>query len=99
MLRYPLGRKYLEQTLQGVREQGIAQVTISQHPSDFLEDGKIIVANADTCFFLGMELSAIEKLKLTPQLERCSRQPGRGTDVLYRQRVWAFQGPGQSRGA
>ncbi len=78
MLRYPLGRKYLEQTSRGVREQGIAQVTISQHPSDFLEDGKIIVANAGTCFFLGMEISAIEKLKLTPQLERCSRQLGWG---------------------
>lgn len=70
MLRHPLGRKYLEQTSRGVRKQGIAQVTISQHPSDFLEDGKIIVANAGTCFFLGMEMSAIEKLKLTQQLSR-----------------------------
>ncbi len=61
-----------------MREQGIAQVTISQHPSDFLEDGKIIVANAGTCFFLGMEMSAIEKLKLTPQLERvlAAARPG-----------------------
>ncbi len=78
MLRHPLGRKYLEQTSRGVRKQGIAQVTISQHPNDFLEDGKIIVANAGTCFFLGMEMSAIEKLKLTPQLERvlAAARPG-----------------------
>lgn len=70
ILRHPHGRKYLEQSSRGVRKYGIAQATISQHPNDFLRDGEVIVANAGTCFFLGMETSAVEKLKLTPQLER-----------------------------
>lgn len=70
ILRHPHGRKYLEQSSRGVRKYGIAQATISQHPNDFLRDGEVIVANAGTCFFLGMDASAIAHLNLTPQLER-----------------------------
>lgn len=81
MLRHPRGRKYLEESSRGVRKYGIAQATISQHPNDFLRDGEVIVANAGTCFFLGMETSAIEKLNLTPRLERVLTQARRGEVV------------------
>jgi hypothetical protein len=82
MLRHPAGRKYLEQSARGVRKLGIAQVTISQHPDDFLEDGKVIVANAGSCFFLGMQNAAIAKLKLTPQLEQILARAKPGEVVL-----------------
>jgi hypothetical protein len=81
ILRHPHGRKYLEQSSRGVRKYGIAQVTISQHPNDFLRDGEVIVANAGTCFFLGMDQSAVEKLSLTPQLERVLLQARPGECV------------------
>jgi hypothetical protein len=81
LLRHPHGRKYLEQSSRGVRKYGIAQVTISQHPNDFLRDGEVIVANAGTCFFLGMDQSAVEKLNLTPQLERVLLQARPGECV------------------
>jgi hypothetical protein len=81
MLRHPRGRKYLEESSRGVRKFGIAQATISQHPNDFLRDGEVIVANAGTCFFLGMDSSAIEKLKLTPELERVLAQAKPGECV------------------
>lgn len=82
MLRHPAGRKYLEQSARGVRKLGIAQVTISQHPDDFLEDGKVIVANAGTCFFLGMQGAAIAKLQLTPELEQILGRAKPGEVVL-----------------
>lgn len=81
ILRHPYGRKYLEQSSRGVRKYGIAQVTISQHPNDFLRDGEVIVANAGTCFFLGMDTSAVAQLNLTPQLERVLLQARPGECV------------------
>jgi hypothetical protein len=78
MLKNPSGRRYLEQSSRGFRKLGVSQVTISQHPDDFLEDGKVIVSNAGTAFFLGMKTAAIEKLKLPPALARilANARPG-----------------------
>ncbi len=70
MLRHPAGRKYLESGSRGFRKLGIAQFTLSQHPRDFLEEGQVILANAGTAFFLGMQRNAAEKLHLSPELER-----------------------------
>jgi hypothetical protein len=70
MLRHPAGRRYLEQGSRGFRKLGIAQITLSQHPRDFLEEGQVILSNAGTAFFLGMQRTAAEKLNLSPELER-----------------------------
>jgi hypothetical protein len=78
MLKNPAGRRYLEQSSRAFRKLGVSQVTISQHPDDFLEEGKVIVSNAGTAFFLGMETAAIAKLKLSPALARilANARPG-----------------------
>ncbi len=78
ILKHTVGRKFLEQSSRGFRKRGIAQVTVSQQPEDFLEEGRVIYANAGTAFLLGMKMAAIEKLKLTPALERilAHAQPG-----------------------
>ena len=70
MLRHPAGRRYLESGSRGFRKLGIAQFTLSQHPRDFLEEGQVILSNAGTAFFLGMQRTAAEKLNLSPELER-----------------------------
>jgi ABC-type dipeptide/oligopeptide/nickel transport system ATPase component len=83
IMKHPAGRVYLEQSSRAFRKLGVSQVTISQHPDDFLEDGKVIIANAGTAFFLGMKQSAIEKLKLAPNLARILEHARRG-DALMR---------------
>lgn len=70
LLRHPAGRRYLESASRGFRKLGIALITLSQHPRDFLEAGQVVLSNAGTVFFLGMERTAAEKLHLAEELER-----------------------------
>ena len=70
LLRHPAGRRYLESGSRGFRKLGIAQITLSQHPQDFLEHGQVVLSNAGTAFFLGMQRNAAEKLNLPEILER-----------------------------
>jgi hypothetical protein len=79
MLKHPEGRRYLERGSRGFRKLGIAQVTISQHPEDFLTEGKVIIGNAGTCFFLGMQRHMARALHLPDELERVleAATPGR----------------------
>jgi hypothetical protein len=82
MLRHPAGRRYLEQGSRGFRKLGIAQITLSQHPRDFLEEGQVILSNAGTAFFLGMQRAAAEKLNLSPELERTLIEAVPGQTVM-----------------
>jgi uncharacterized protein (UPF0248 family) len=82
MLRHPAGRRYLESGSRGFRKLGIAQFTLSQHPRDFLEEGQVILANAGTAFFLGMQRNAAEKLHLSPELERTLTEAVPGQAVM-----------------
>src|SRR5258708_32136776 len=70
MLKHPAGRKYLESGSRGFRKLGIAQFTLSQHPREFLQEGAVILNNAGTAFYLGMQQNAAAKLQLSPELER-----------------------------
>jgi hypothetical protein len=70
LLKHPAGRGYLESGSRGFRKLGIAQITLSQHPRDFLEAGQVVLSNAGTAFFLGMQRTAAEKLHLPEELER-----------------------------
>src|SRR5438270_9771955 len=78
MLKHPAGRKYLETGSRGFRKLGIAQFTLSQHPREFLEEGQVILNNAGTVVYLGLQRNAVEKLHLSPELERVvtSVEPG-----------------------
>ena len=78
MLEHPAGRRYLETGSRGFRKLGIAQITLSQHPREFLEEGQVILHNAGTVFYLGMPRNAAEKLHLSPELEHTitNAQPG-----------------------
>jgi len=79
MLKHPEGRRYLENGSRGFRKRGIAQFTLSQHPEDFLTEGKVIIGNAGTCFFLGMQRHTARTLHLADELERVLEEgvPGR----------------------
>ncbi|MBA2680408.1 MAG: DUF87 domain-containing protein [Ktedonobacteraceae bacterium] len=70
MLRHPAGRRYLETGSRGFRKLGIAQITLSQHPREFLTDGAIIMNNCGTACFLGMQQYAAQELHLPEELER-----------------------------
>lgn len=70
LLKHPAGRRYLEMGSRGFRKLGIAQITLSQHPRDFLEAGQVVLSNAGTVFYLGMQPTAVEKLNLPEELER-----------------------------
>ena len=70
LLRNAAGRRYLERGSRGFRKLGIAQITLSQHPRDFLEAGQVVLSNAGTVFYLGMERNAVEQLHLAEELER-----------------------------
>ncbi len=70
MLKHPAGRKYLETGSRGFRKLGIAQITLSQHPREFLTDGAVIMNNCGTAFFLGMQQYAVQELHLPEELER-----------------------------
>jgi hypothetical protein len=79
MLKHPAGRRYLENGSRGFRKRGIAQFVLSQHPEDFLSEGKVIIGNAGTCFFLGMQRHTARTLHLAGELERVLEEgmPGR----------------------
>ncbi len=70
LLKHPAGRRYLESGSRGFRKLGIAQITLSQHPRDFLEAGQVVLSNAGTAFFLGMQREAAAKLHFPEELER-----------------------------
>jgi hypothetical protein len=79
MLEHPAGRRYLENGSRGFRKRGIAQFVLSQHPEDFLINGRVIIGNAGTCFFLGMQRHAAHTLNLPEELSRVLEEcvPGR----------------------
>nr|BBH92281.1 hypothetical protein KTA_04800 [Thermogemmatispora argillosa] len=83
LLKHPAGRRYLEAGARGFRKLGIAQITISQHPTDFLEAGQVVLANSGTWFLLGMQRQAAQRLQLPDELERLLEEarPGR---VVFR---------------
>jgi hypothetical protein len=89
MLKHPAGKRYLESGSRGFRKLGIAQFTLSQHPADFLEEGQVIISNAGTCFFLGMQRHAAQKLKLAEELERVLEEGVAGRAVLRCGREYA----------
>ncbi|HEU5381882.1 MAG TPA: DUF87 domain-containing protein, partial [Ktedonobacteraceae bacterium] len=89
MLRHPAGKRYLESGSRGFRKLGIAQFTLSQHPADFLEEGAVIISNAGTCFFLGMQRHAAQKLKLAEELERVLEEGVSGRAILRCGREYA----------
>ena len=89
MLKHPAGKRYLESGSRGFRKLGIAQFTLSQHPADFLEDGQVIISNAGTCFFLGMQHHAAQKLKLAEELEHVLQEGVPGRAVLRCGREYA----------
>ena len=89
MLKHPAGKRYLESGSRGFRKLGIAQFTLSQHPADFLEEGKVILSNAGTCFFLGMQRHAAQKLELAEELERVLEEAVSGHAVMRCGREYA----------
>ncbi len=82
MLKHPAGRKYLESGSRGFRKLGIAQFTLSQHPREFLQEGAVIMNNAGTAFYLGMQPSAAQELRLSPELERTLTEAVPGQVVM-----------------
>lgn len=89
MFRHPAAKRYLEAGSRGFRKQGIAQVVISQLPRDFLEEGQVILNNAGTAFFLGMQRYAVEKLGLPEELERVLLMGTPGQAVMRCGRAYA----------
>jgi hypothetical protein len=89
MLKHPAGKRYLESGSRGFRKLGIAQFTLSQHPADFLEEGQVIISNAGTCFFLGMQRHAAQKLQLAEELERVLEEGVSGRAILRCGREYA----------
>jgi hypothetical protein len=89
MLKHPAGRRYLESGSRGFRKLGIAQFTLSQHPADFLEEGRVIIANSGTCFFLGMQRHTAQKLMLAEELERVLEEGVPGRAILRCGREYA----------
>ncbi len=89
MLKHPAGKRYLESGSRGFRKLGIAQFTLSQHPADFLEEGQVIISNAGTCFFLGMQRHAAQKLKLAEELEHVLEEGVSGRAILRCGREYA----------
>jgi len=82
MLKHPAGRTYLERGSRGFRKLGIAQFTLSQHPREFLQEGAVILNNAGTAFYLGMQPSAVQELGLSPELERTLTEAVPGQVVM-----------------
>jgi predicted DNA-binding protein (UPF0251 family) len=82
MLKHPAGRKYLESGSRGFRKLGIAQFTLSQHPREFLQEGAVILNNAGTAFYLGMQRNAAQELRLSPELERTLTEAVAGQVVM-----------------
>lgn len=82
ILRHPAGRKYLELGARGFRKLGIAQITLSQHPREFLTDGAVILNNAAVACYLGMQSYAARELGLAEELERVMTTAAPGQAVL-----------------
>ena len=82
MLKHPAGRKYLETGSRGFRKLGIAQITLSQHPREFLTDGAVIMNNCGTACFLGMQQYAVRELHLPEALERTLTNASPGQMVM-----------------
>ncbi len=82
MLKHPAGRKYLESGSRGFRKLGIAQFTLSQHPREFLQEGAVILNNAGTAFYLGIQRNAAQELRLSPELERTLTEAVPGQVVM-----------------
>ena len=82
LLNHPAGKRYLENGSRGFRKQGIAQIVVSQHPGDFLEEGQVILANAATNIFLGMESHAARMVQLNEALERLLVEATPGKAVI-----------------
>jgi hypothetical protein len=82
LLKNAAGRRYLESGSRSFRKLGIAQITLSQHPRDFLEAGQVVLSNAGTVFYLGMQRTAVEKLNLPEELERILIESTPGQCVL-----------------
>jgi Helicase HerA, central domain len=82
LLKHAAGRRYLEMGSRGFRKLGIAQITLSQHPRDFLEAGHVVLSNAGTVFYLGMQKTTVEALNLPEELERLLIEGIPGTCVL-----------------
>jgi hypothetical protein len=82
LLRHPAGRYFLEHGSRSFRKLGIAQITLSQHPRDFLEAGQVVLSNAGTVCYLGMESYAAQQLRLPEELERILIDSQPGTGVL-----------------
>ncbi len=89
MLKHPAGKRYLENGSRGFRKLGIAQFTLSQHPADFLEEGQVIISNAGTCFFFGMQRHTAQKLKLAEELERVLEEGVSGRAIVRCGREYA----------
>lgn len=82
MLHHPAARACLENGARSYRKLGIGQCTFSQDPGEFLQEGAVIIANAGTAFFLGMQPSAAAKLKLSPELEAVLTSASPGQAVM-----------------
>jgi hypothetical protein len=83
MLKHSAGRKYLETGSRGFRKLGIAQITLSQHPREFLQEGAVVLNNAGTAFYLGMPRDAAQELHLSPELERFITHAEPGQVVMH----------------
>lgn len=82
MLDNPSAKKYLESGSRGYRKLGIAQITVSQHPEDFLREGKVILENAGTVFYLGMSRAAAQMVDLPEDLQRLLEEQTPGQAVM-----------------
>lgn len=70
MLKHAAGRKYLESGSRGFRKLGIAQITLSQHPREFMQEGAVVLNNCGAACYLGMQHYAARELHLPDELER-----------------------------
>jgi hypothetical protein len=82
MLKHPAGRKSMESGSRGFRKLGIAQFTLSQHPREFLQEGAVIMNNAGTAFYHGMQQNAAQELRLSPDLEHTVTEAVPGQVVM-----------------
>lgn len=89
MLKHSAGKRYLEDGSRGYRKLGIALFIVSQLPDDFLEEGRVIMANSATNFFLGMQRHAAQKLGLAEDLERVVEEADAGQAVMRCGREYA----------
>jgi hypothetical protein len=65
------------------KKLGIAQITLSQHPRDFLETGQVVLSNAGNASYISIQQTAVEKLNLPEELERMLIESIPGQRVLH----------------